>query len=108
MSSIPNPIAGSLTQTAVQQSQVARQRDSERNRTERNADRMRELIEQKLNTIEDSDLTTDDRMVVREDESNAQHPGGSAGESKEPEDEAQTPPTDADGLNESGHLDVSA
>ncbi|MAE60019.1 MAG: hypothetical protein CMJ49_01535 [Planctomycetaceae bacterium] len=107
MSSIPNPIAGSLTQTAVQQSQVARERDSARNRTERNAGRMKELIEQKLNTIEDSDLTTDDRMVIHEDESNAQYPGGQSEESEEQDDAAQ-PDARADGLDESGHLDVSA
>lgn len=110
MSSVPNPIAGSLTQAAIQQSQVARQRDSVRNRDERNADRMRELLEKKLNSIEDSDLTSDDRMTVREDESNAQHPGGRAPQEEEHHDEAPTPPTEAppDDLTEPGHIDVRA
>jgi len=53
MSSIGPGIAGSVSQSAVQQSQIARQADAAKNRDQRLARRIREQIEKHLHEVED-------------------------------------------------------
>jgi len=68
MSSItPSPIASSVAQGALQQSQAARVNDARRNESARRGERMKEMIEKYLESVEDSYETTDDPMTIRED-----------------------------------------
>lgn len=76
MSSItPSPIASSVAQGALQQSQTARVNDARRNESARRGERMKELIEKYLESVEDSYETTDDQMTIREDGEGAQGGG---------------------------------
>jgi predicted DNA-binding protein len=57
MSSIGPGIAGSVSQSAVQQSQIARQVDAAKNRDQQLARKIREQIEKHLHEVEDPDET---------------------------------------------------
>lgn len=54
MSSISQGIAGSVTQAALQQSQVAKARDARKNERAERARRMREILAQRLVRVDDA------------------------------------------------------
>lgn len=68
MSNIGPGIAGSVSQAAVQQSQIARQRDAVRNQDARRAEKMRELLEKHTHEVEDSAEADSNRVPVHEEQ----------------------------------------
>lgn len=66
MSNIPNAIAGSLSQAALQQSQAARSGDAQRNRDTERTRKMRELLEKHTSEVEDADQVDPKDMRVRQ------------------------------------------
>ena len=67
MSSItPSPIASSVAQGVLQQSQASKSSDAQRNEAARHSQRMRELLQKHIESVEDSYETTDDQMQVKE------------------------------------------
>ncbi len=76
MSSIPpgTSIVSSVAQGALQQSQAAKAQDMQRNRRQEQSQRMRQLIEKHLQTVEDSFEASDEHLVVQEDEHSPNQP----------------------------------
>lgn len=94
MSQIP-PLAASIAQTALQQSQASKKTDAEQQKAGRFAQKMREREEEGLETVEDSYEATDEVVKVDEEEQET------ARDPKDPRDAYK--PNDEDG----GHLDVT-
>ncbi len=65
--STPSPIAASLAQGVLQQSQQASATDKARNEAERFRQKLREMSEKKQQSVQDSYETTDDHLKVEPD-----------------------------------------
>ncbi len=92
MSSIGPGIAGSVSQAAAQQADVARARDKVRNRDEQEAQRLRELLETHLYSVENSAQADDDPLRVKDEQRNAQQHRRQREHEQQRKD--QTEPTD--------------
>ena len=96
MSNIP-PIASSVAQAALQQSQASKKADADQQKGARFSEKMRKLQEEELETVEDSYEASDDVVKVDEEEQEAGR------DTKDPRDDYATSDGDEDG----GHLDVT-
>lgn len=100
MSITPSQIAASLAQAPLQQRQVSRAADADRDARARSSQRLRQLAEEGHESVEDFYETTDDPMAVKQrgdqDDSGSRH---GHGEQPPPDD---TPPEAPQ------HIDVTA
>lgn len=101
MSSInPTGIAGSVSQSIVQQKQVAKAQDARRNEKELLARKLREEAEKHARAVEDSTETSDQTMQVRgEQRHDEQHDR----KRRDPRQTGYPETPDAD-----GHVDLEA
>jgi len=74
MSSIGHGIAASVSQTMVQQNQVAKSRDAEKNRQQRSSERLRERAEKHLSAVEHAAQVTGDPMRVDDEHKDSETP----------------------------------
>ncbi len=65
MSSIPNGIAGSLNQAALQQGQVSRANDAQQNDKAERTRKMKQLLEKHTSAVEDSNEAEAQHLQVR-------------------------------------------
>jgi len=102
MSNMPANIAASAAQAALQQNQIARQRDAVSNADRRHAQKLRELLEKHINEVEDAEQVDPNRLRIDAEQrengqgrSGQRHPHG--------EDQSESSTSDAD-----GHIDIEA
>jgi hypothetical protein len=103
MSSIPssNPIASSLSQSALQQSEVAKGGDRARSEQARFAQKMREKLREHLETVEDSYEATDELLHIDDRDSKQE-----SGAEEDSSDKSDVSSDDADG--QKPKLDIEA
>jgi len=104
MSAIPptNPLASSLSQGALQQSEASKTQDQKRGEAARFSQKMKEALARHLETVEDSYEATEDHLQVDPDERNPQRDPRDAQDESESESESDARP------DASGGLDVEA
>lgn len=119
MSILGTSVAAAVAQTSLQAQQVARQRESVRHQTTRDAQRVQDLIEAHMLALEEDDqLDTSDQLRIdgrlpqhqtndqRRQNPRRQHSSATSQDEKE----SPAPPTDAPAHGEQlyRHLDVQA
>jgi hypothetical protein len=119
MGSIHSGIAGSVNQTHLQQSQVARARDAERNQRSRDSDALRRRDEEHREQVEDTEQTEDQVIRVRDEDHHDQRPQhednepegeGEQAESTDAENQSDLPAAGVDDETEppGKHIDITA
>lgn len=100
MSSINPGIIGSVAQSSLQQSQVARARDKRDNERAEHARELRDQYEHHLTEVEDSGETDDDRLHVRDEDPNQNQREQARQGDDENEDRAEQPEPDGEDSQE--------
>lgn len=103
MSSIHTNIAASATQAALQQSQVAKARDASKHQQELASQKLKELLEEHLESVEDSTEADAQQMRVRDEDTDQQQKR----RKRQHEDSQQQAQTYKDAEGET-HIDIEA
>ncbi len=99
MSNISSQIAAGVSQALVQQGQAARQRDAVSNADRRHAQKLRDLLEQHVHEVEDTEKAEPDRLYVDPEQR----------ESSQQRSRRRRPETPASATpDEGGHIDIEA
>lgn len=106
MSSIGPGIAGSVSQSSMQQGQVARARDKQTNARARHAQQLEEQFEHHVSEVEDSGETDDDRLRIRDEDRDQQQ----RRREQEARDASETAPADEPATEQppGQHIDLEA
>ncbi|NBB81808.1 MAG: hypothetical protein GVY28_00210 [Alphaproteobacteria bacterium] len=102
MSNIPAHIAASAAQAALQQNQIAHQRDAVSNADRRHAQKLRELLEKHIHEVEDAEAVDPNRLRI--DPEQRENGQGRSGHRHPQDAEPSQSPT----ADEAGHIDIEA